>query len=143
MIVAMVLAGGVKVNHFRDETIICVRCAEPFTWSYGEQAYYQKHGLHKPKHCQACRPFRREKFRSSEIDHPPYAAPLPYDVYEPPETPAWNEIETAVSPPPIKPDKPQQQLNWWDALISRYNNLLLFILVLLTLIVLWLFWQAM
>jgi hypothetical protein len=140
MIGIVVLVGGVDVSHFRDETIICVRCGEPFTWSYGEQAYYQEHGLHRPKHCSACRPIRREKFRSSEMDHPPYAAPLPYDVYAPPETPAGNEVETAVSPPPIQPSQPQP--NWWDTLISRYNNLLLFILVLLTLIVLWLFLQA-
>lgn len=125
------------MSHFRDETIICVRCGEPFTWSYGEQAYYQEHGLHRPKYCPACRPIRREKFRSSEMDHPPYAAPLPYDVYAPPETPAWNEVETAVTPP----SQPQPQPGWWDNRINRYNSAL-FILVLLTLIVLWLFWQA-
>jgi uncharacterized membrane protein YsdA (DUF1294 family) len=38
-----------------DETIICVECGRPFTWSYGEQRFYSERGLHAPKRCQACR----------------------------------------------------------------------------------------
>ena len=73
--------------------------------------------------------FRDETISSSEMDHPPYAAPLPYDVYEPPET--------AVPPSPTQPtNQLTNQPNWWDTPINRYN-LALFILVLLLLIVLW------
>lgn len=133
MIEAVVLVGGVEMSHMRDETIVCARCGEPFTWSYGEQAYYQQHGLHAPKHCPACRPIRREKFRSSEMDHPPYAAPLPDGGYEWPVRPLPDDGGTAVSPPP---NQPTTEPNWWDVPMNRYN-LFLFILVLLAMIVLW------
>lgn len=118
------------MSHFRDETIVCVRCGEPFTWSYGEQAYFRQHGLHRPKHCQHCQPIRREQFRAGRTEPFPYVAPQYDDLIEP--------VETAVSPPP---SQPTNQPNWWDKPINRYN-LLLFILVLLAIIVFWFILQA-
>jgi|GEM_PF-373446 len=42
-----------------DQTIQCVECGNPFTWSAGEQQFYREKGLAQPKHCPECRSHRR------------------------------------------------------------------------------------
>jgi hypothetical protein len=41
-------------------TIIeCKKCGRRFTWSYGEQRYFEREGLDPPKHCRMCRSSNR------------------------------------------------------------------------------------
>lgn len=127
------------MSHMSDEIIVCARCKRPFIWSWGEQRFYKEHGLrYTPKYCPECRASRDDHFRSSQIDHPPYAAPLSHDGNAPLETPALHDVAMAVSQ---FPNQPTNQPNWWDNPVNRYN-LLLFFLVLLALIDLWFIWQA-
>ena len=45
-----------------DRTIICVECSQPFTFTAGEQEFYQEKGLmHEPRRCQECRTTRRRE----------------------------------------------------------------------------------
>lgn len=38
-----------------DKTITCVDCKEDFTFTGGEQEFYQKKGFSDPKRCKDCR----------------------------------------------------------------------------------------
>jgi len=41
---------------FKDEVIVCKDCGQEFTFTAGEQAFYQEKGLeHKPVRCKECR----------------------------------------------------------------------------------------
>ena len=47
-------------DEFQDRTLTCVDCGNEFTWSAGEQAFFQEKGLMiNPKRCQACRRARK------------------------------------------------------------------------------------
>ena len=44
----------------QDRTLTCVDCGNEFTWSAGEQAFFQEKGLtSEPKRCLACRRARK------------------------------------------------------------------------------------
>ena len=53
-------------SQFEDQTIECTDCTAPFTFSSGEQAYYQEKGLLAPKRCASCRLARRKQKDSGE-----------------------------------------------------------------------------
>lgn len=57
---------------FTDEELTCIDCGEKFTFTAGEQEFYQSKGLdHKPKRCKECRDKKkqqRESFKNSN-DH--------------------------------------------------------------------------
>jgi hypothetical protein len=38
-----------------DEQISCLACGWPFTWTAGEQRFFEKRGLARPKRCPSCR----------------------------------------------------------------------------------------
>jgi Probable zinc-ribbon domain len=38
-----------------DKTITCADCGQPFTFSQGEQEFFQQRGMSEPKRCKECR----------------------------------------------------------------------------------------
>jgi hypothetical protein len=47
-------------DEFQDRILTCVDCGDEFTWSAGEQAFFQEKGLtSEPKRCQDCRRARK------------------------------------------------------------------------------------
>jgi hypothetical protein len=38
-----------------DKTITCTDCGQPFTFSQGEQEFYEQRGMSEPKRCKECR----------------------------------------------------------------------------------------
>lgn len=47
--------GGVDME-FSDKTIVCCDCGKEFTFTAGEQEFYQLKGLkNEPKRCKECR----------------------------------------------------------------------------------------
>ena len=49
-----------------DVTIVCPDCENEFTWTSGEQEYYQTRGFSAPKRCKACRDSRKKKIVSKD-----------------------------------------------------------------------------
>ena len=48
---------------FIDQEIKCIDCAAGFTWTAGEQRFWQARGwIDPPKRCQNCRRVKRERF---------------------------------------------------------------------------------
>lgn len=47
---------------FSDRTLTCKECDSPFTWTAGEQQFYQEKGLvNIPARCPACRSTRKAR----------------------------------------------------------------------------------
>jgi CxxC-x17-CxxC domain-containing protein len=45
---------------FTDQTLTCRDCGNPFTWTAGEQEFYQARGLtNQPRRCPTCRQQRK------------------------------------------------------------------------------------
>jgi CxxC-x17-CxxC domain-containing protein len=42
-----------------DRTITCRDCGQPFTFTAGEQAFYQERGFSEPQRCPSCRATRK------------------------------------------------------------------------------------
>ena len=42
-----------------DKTLTCRDCGQPFTFTAGEQAFYQERGFSEPQRCPACRAKRK------------------------------------------------------------------------------------
>ena len=38
-----------------DKTITCADCGQPFTFSQGEQEFFEQRGMSEPKRCKECR----------------------------------------------------------------------------------------
>jgi CxxC-x17-CxxC domain-containing protein len=48
-----------------DKTLTCRDCGQPFTFTAGEQAFYQERGFSEPQRCPSCRAARKAQ-RSSD-----------------------------------------------------------------------------
>jgi hypothetical protein len=42
-----------------DKTLTCADCGQPFTFSAGEQQFFQERGMSEPKRCKECRQTRK------------------------------------------------------------------------------------
>ncbi|HKQ08201.1 MAG TPA: zinc-ribbon domain-containing protein [Blastocatellia bacterium] len=42
-----------------DRTLTCADCSQPFTFSAGEQQFFQERGMSEPKRCKECRQARK------------------------------------------------------------------------------------
>jgi hypothetical protein len=42
-----------------DKTLTCADCSQAFTFSAGEQQFYQERGMSEPKRCKECRQARK------------------------------------------------------------------------------------
>jgi uncharacterized membrane protein YgcG len=42
-----------------DKTLTCADCSQPFTFSAGEQQFFQERGMSEPKRCKECRQARK------------------------------------------------------------------------------------
>ncbi|MCC6791082.1 MAG: zinc-ribbon domain containing protein [Thermomicrobiales bacterium] len=51
-----------------DKTLTCRDCGQPFTFTAGEQAFYQERGFSEPQRCPACRSARKAQRSSSGYD---------------------------------------------------------------------------
>ena len=50
---------------YQDETLSCVDCAQPFTFTSGEQSFYAEKGFaNKPNRCPDCRAARKAQRNS-------------------------------------------------------------------------------
>ena len=55
---------------FKDKTITCCDCHEDFTFTAGEQEFYQMKGLtNEPKRCKACRDKKKKERAERENNH--------------------------------------------------------------------------
>jgi CxxC-x17-CxxC domain-containing protein len=51
---------------FQDQTLRCRDCGADFTWTAGEQAFFQEKGLlNQPQRCSSCRANRRSNRSAS------------------------------------------------------------------------------
>lgn len=48
-----------------DQTIMCIGCNRPFTFSVGEQEFYARRDFQPPKRCPACRAKRKQEERKT------------------------------------------------------------------------------
>lgn len=49
------------MTEFKDKTIKCIDCGEEFTFTAGEQQFYQEKGFtNEPKRCKACRDKKKQ-----------------------------------------------------------------------------------
>ncbi|HEU0116173.1 MAG TPA: zinc-ribbon domain containing protein [Thermomicrobiales bacterium] len=48
-----------------DKTIVCRDCGQGFTFTAGEQAFYQERGFSEPQRCAACRAERKAQRATS------------------------------------------------------------------------------
>lgn len=46
-------------TNFEDRSLTCNSCNQSFTWTAGEQAFYQHRGFQQPKRCPHCREKRK------------------------------------------------------------------------------------
>lgn len=54
----------------KDETIECVDCHQPFTFTVAEQEFYASKGFeNKPKRCAACRQIKKQNSRSGRPNY--------------------------------------------------------------------------
>ena len=45
-----------EVQNMKDKELTCKECGAKFTWTAGEQEFYQEHDFKdEPKRCKACR----------------------------------------------------------------------------------------
>ncbi|HWP95357.1 MAG TPA: zinc-ribbon domain containing protein [Syntrophomonadaceae bacterium] len=59
---------------FQDKTLVCADCGREFTFTIGEQEFYQEKGFeNEPKRCRECRVSRRSN-RSEKAPREMYAA---------------------------------------------------------------------
>ena len=60
---------------FEDKTLVCRECGASFTFTTGEQEFYQSRGLmHEPTRCSACRSARRRGGERSDQPRTMYPA---------------------------------------------------------------------
>jgi CxxC-x17-CxxC domain-containing protein len=57
-----------------DKTITCRDCGEGFTFTAGEQAFYQERGFSEPQRCASCRAERKSQRAASGQDAGGYAS---------------------------------------------------------------------
>ena len=56
---------------FEDKTLVCRECGDAFTFSAGEQEFYQSRGLlNEPSRCASCRSIRRRSGGDSRSGQP-------------------------------------------------------------------------
>lgn len=47
-------------NTYQDRYLVCKECSGIFVWTAGEQAYFKKRNLHRPRRCKICREFKKK-----------------------------------------------------------------------------------
>ena len=52
-------------GNFQDSQLTCQDCGREFTWTAGEQEFYQQKGFSAPLRCPECRAKRKEEKRSN------------------------------------------------------------------------------
>ena len=53
------------MSNFSDQNLTCRDCGQPFTWTAGEQEFYQQKGFNNPpSRCPNCRQAKKVNFRS-------------------------------------------------------------------------------
>jgi CxxC-x17-CxxC domain-containing protein len=51
-----------------DQTLTCRDCGQAFTFTAGEQAFYQERGFSEPQRCPTCRAARKQQRQSQGYD---------------------------------------------------------------------------
>ena len=51
-----------------DRTITCLHCGQGFTFTAGEQAFYQERGFSEPQRCANCRAERKAQLNPTRTD---------------------------------------------------------------------------
>jgi len=59
-----------------DKTLVCVECGKEFTFTEGEQAFYQEKGFQEPKRCKECRMKAKERRDTKRNEAPKEEAPV-------------------------------------------------------------------
>jgi CxxC-x17-CxxC domain-containing protein len=59
------------MSNFSDQTMTCRDCGQPFTWTAGEQEFYQQKGFaNPPSRCPNCRQAKKANFNASRQMYP-------------------------------------------------------------------------
>lgn len=54
--------------NFSDQTMTCRDCGQPFTWTAGEQEFYQTKGFaNPPSRCPNCRQAKKASFNAQKV----------------------------------------------------------------------------
>jgi len=54
--------GTEQSSEFRDRSIACLDCGEPFIWTVGEQVFFHDKGLkNEPKRCKPCKQAKKDR----------------------------------------------------------------------------------
>jgi hypothetical protein len=53
-------------NGFVDKELTCKDCKQPFTFTAGEQAFFDQNGFTEPKRCKPCREAKKARQANSE-----------------------------------------------------------------------------
>ena len=61
-----------------DRTLTCRDCGQEFTFTAGEQAFYQERGFSEPQRCPSCRAARKAQRSSSGYDSGGYGGGSSY-----------------------------------------------------------------
>ena len=56
------------MNNFEDKQVSCVDCGESFTFTAGEQEFYNERGYSTPKRCKACRDAKKNQSSKPKRD---------------------------------------------------------------------------
>lgn len=57
------------MSQFQDRELTCVQCQQPFTFSAGEQQFFEDKGLtNEPKRCKPCKKARQEGIAAAEAN---------------------------------------------------------------------------
>jgi len=57
-----------------DRTLVCRDCGQEFTFTAGEQAFYQERGFSEPQRCKACRSARKAQQSGGGYDSGGYGS---------------------------------------------------------------------
>ena len=94
-----------------DKTLTCRECEQPFTFTAGEQAFYQERGYTEPQRCASCRAARKAQraggsdgsYRSSSSGDGGHFASSPRQLYPAVCSSCGTETEVPFLPRGDKP----------------------------------------
>ncbi|MBO5955518.1 MAG: zinc-ribbon domain containing protein [Clostridia bacterium] len=46
-------------SRYQDRFLVCKECSGMFVWSAGEQDFFKKRNLHRPRRCKICRELKK------------------------------------------------------------------------------------
>jgi len=115
-----------------DRTLTCRDCGQPFTFTAGEQAFYQERGYSEPQRCPSCRAARKAQRASEGYESGGYGGRSSYSsgghgggnrqMYPAICSNCGKETEVPFQPTPGKPVYCRECFQQQRASSSRYSR---------------------